>query len=202
VEPSEIAAVLDDYPGIAASLVVARADDAGEVRLVAYLVANADSHLTASAVRDHLRKQLPDYMIPPSFVVLPALPLNSSGKIDRARLPVPDREKSLPESEYVAPRSMVEQKLAELIGSLLHLERVGANDNFFFLGGHSLLGTQLLTRISRTFGVDLTLLSLFDHPTVAEMSSEIEKLILQKIAADSADGEVPVMSETRARGDA
>jgi acyl carrier protein len=81
----------------------------------------------------------------------------------------------------------VEQRLAPIIASLLHLDGIGANDNFFFLGGHSLLGTQLLTRISEVFGVELTLLQLFDHPTLAEMSREIEKLILAKLETTASE---------------
>jgi acyl carrier protein len=89
----------------------------------------------------------------------------------------------------VAPRSLIEQRLAELIAPLLHVERVGANDNFFLLGGHSLLGTQLLTRIAEAFGVELSLLTIFDHPTLAEMSGEIEKRILAKIEAEKLEAE-------------
>jgi acyl carrier protein len=90
--------------------------------------------------------------------------------------------------------------LAEIIASLLHLDRVGKNDNFFLLGGHSLLGTQLLTRISQSFGVEMSLLSLFDHPTLAGMSSEIEKHILDKIAGTIQGSESPDLSEIRVQG--
>ncbi len=82
---------------------------------------------------------------------------------------------------YVGPRTLVEEELVKILAPLLNLDRVGVNDNFFHLGGHSLLGTQVIARVSERFGVDLTLLKLFDHPTVAEMSAEIEDLILAKI---------------------
>jgi acyl carrier protein len=121
-------------------------------------------------------------MIPATFVRLNALPLTTNGKVDRAALPAPNGN-ALPEDAYIAPRGVVEQRLAELIAPLLRVDRVGANDNFFLLGGHSLLGTQLLTRISESFGVELSLLMIFDHPTLAGMSAEIEKLILAKLDA-------------------
>jgi hypothetical protein len=121
---------------------------------------------------------------------LSALPLTTNGKVDRDALPAPNGN-ALPEDEYIAPRGVVEQRLAELIAPLLHVDRVGVNDNFFLLGGHSLLGTQLLTRISESFGVELSLLMIFDHPTLAGMSAEIEKLILAKLDAPANDVSQP-----------
>lgn len=180
VELDEISSVLDSHSSVRASAVTVAAAPDGQKRLVAYLVLAAESQPTANEFREHLQARVPDYMIPAVFVRLNALPLTSNGKVDRAALPAPDGD-TLPEEEYIAPRSPVEQRLAELIAPLLHVQRVGANDNFFLLGGHSLLGTQLLTRISESFGVELSLLTIFDHPTLAGMSAEIEKLILAKI---------------------
>ena len=181
VELDEISSVLDSHPDVMASAVtVTGAGD--EKRLVAYLVLAPGSQSNASTFREFLQSRIPDYMIPATFVRMTALPLTNNGKVDRAALPAPNGN-TLPEQEYIAPRSPVEQRLAELIAPLLRVERVGVNDNFFLLGGHSLLGTQLLTRISETFGVELSLLTIFDHPTLAEMSGEIEKLILAKIEA-------------------
>jgi acyl carrier protein len=147
------------------------------------VVLNSARQPTAAALRNYLRKQLPDYMVPSSFVQLPSLPLTPNGKVDKSALPLPHAGKSLAEAEFIAPRSIVEERLAAVIGSLLQVDRVGRNDNFFLLGGHSLLGTQLLTRVSQSFGVELNLLNLFDHPTLAEMSQQIERLILEKIAS-------------------
>jgi acyl carrier protein len=139
-------------------------------------------------------------MIPTEFVEVSSFPLSSSGKIDRAALPSPNQSNALPDEEFVAPQSLVEQRLAEIIASLLHIDRVGANDNFFLLGGHSLLGTQLLTRISQAFGVEMSLLSLFDHSTLAGMSAEIERLILEKIAGTTQETESRPVSEIRGQG--
>jgi amino acid adenylation domain-containing protein len=200
IEPGEIVAVLNSHPGVKSSVVAAREDDSGEKRLIAYLILADDSRPTASGLRSHLQKQIPDYMIPAEFVEIDSFPLNSSGKIDRAALPTPNPGNSLPDEEFVAPQSIVELRLAEIIASLLHIDRVGANDNFFLLGGHSLLGTQLLTRISQAFGVEMSLLSLFDHPTLAGMSAEIERLILEKIAGMTQEAESRHISGVRGRG--
>jgi amino acid adenylation domain-containing protein len=200
IEPGEIVAALNSYPGVRSSVVIAHADDSGEKRLITYLILAGDSLPTPAMLRSHLLKHIPDYMIPTQFVVVNLLPLNNNGKIDHAALPTPDQSNILPDEEFVAPQSIVELRLAEIIASLLHLDRVGKNDNFFLLGGHSLLGTQLLTRISQSFGVEMSLLSLFDHPTLAGMSSEIEKLILDKIAGTIQGSESPDLSEIRVQG--
>jgi acyl-CoA synthetase (AMP-forming)/AMP-acid ligase II len=180
VEPNEIVVVLDSCAGVKASAVIAR-EDRGEKRLVAYIVAAANSQLTAPGLRDELAKRLPDYMVPAVFVRIEAIPVTGNGKVDRQALPHPDRGNLLREEAYMAPRSLAEQRLATLLGPLLRVDRVGVNDNFFLLGGHSLLGAQLIARISDSFGIQLPLLSLFDHPTLAGMASEVERLILQKI---------------------
>jgi hypothetical protein len=180
VELDEISSVLDTHPAVKASAVVVAGEGVEDKRLVAYMVLAPEVELTATVFREFLQTRVPDYMIPAVFVRVGALPLTTNGKVDRAALPAPNGN-VLAEEEYVEPRTLVEQRLAELIAPLLKVERVGANDNFFLLGGHSLLGTQLLTRISDAFGVELSLLTIFDHPTLAGMSSEIEKLILAKL---------------------
>ncbi|MFZ0806658.1 MAG: non-ribosomal peptide synthetase [Candidatus Sulfotelmatobacter sp.] len=193
IELDEISAVLNSHPEVKASAVTARDVRGAEVnrdekRLIAYLVLARQSESTANVFREFLQQRVPDYMIPATFVRVDALPLTTNGKVDRAALPAPNGN-TLPEEAYVAPRSVVEQRLAELIAPLLHVERVGANDNFFLLGGHSLLGTQLLTRISETFGIELSLLTIFDRPTLSGMSSEIERLILAKLDLAKLDQE-------------
>jgi acyl-coenzyme A synthetase/AMP-(fatty) acid ligase/acyl carrier protein len=198
IEPGDIASALNSHPDLQSSVVVAQEDEAGEKRLVAYLILNSSHQPTAASMRNYLRKQLPDYMVPASFVQLPSFPLTANGKVDKEALPAPSGGNSLPEAEFVAPRSVVEERLAGVIGSLLQVDRVGLNDNFFLLGGHSLLGTQLLTRVSQSFGVELNLLNLFDHPTLAEMSQQIEKLILEKIAGIG--GAAPHLSPTLTQG--
>jgi amino acid adenylation domain-containing protein len=183
IEPSEIVSALDTSPDVDASAVMAVEDGPGDKRLVAYVALAAGAKTTAGELQALLRKQLPDYMIPATFVRIDSLPITSNGKVDWSALPLPLNGNVLVDESYVAPRNIVEEKLAAIIAPLLHVERVGVHDNFFFRGGHSLLGTQLLTKIGETFGVELSLLNLFEHPTLAEMSEEIEHLIFSKIEA-------------------
>jgi acyl carrier protein len=121
-------------------------------------------------------------MLPGLFVRLASLPRTPNGKVDREALPSPN-EISVRENEYIAPRTRVEVRLSAILASLMGLDRVGVNENFFLLGGHSLLGTQMISRVRDAFGVELPLRSLFDAPTVADLSSEIERLILKKLGA-------------------
>jgi amino acid adenylation domain-containing protein len=188
IEPAEIVMALNRYPGVVESAVIAREDTPGEQRLVAYIVQAADARVAESEIADYLRETLPEYMVPSAFVSLAALPLTSHGKLDREGLPVPGSAGTQGEREYIAARTPVEQELAMILASLMGLERVSIHENFFLLGGHSLLGTQVIARVRDAFGIELPLRSLFDAPTVADLSSEIERLILRKLEAAHANG--------------
>jgi amino acid adenylation domain-containing protein len=187
VEPSEVSTVLGQHPAIETSIVVSTEDVPGEKQLVAYLVLAQGSTLSGTALRDYLRQRMPDYMVPTAFVSIPSLPVTEQGKVNRGALPSVNGNR-LSDEAYVEPRTLVEEELVKILAPLLKLDRVGVNDNFFLLGGHSLLGTQVIARVSETFGVDLTLLKLFDHPTVAEMSAEIENLIMAKVEPTAQSG--------------
>ncbi len=180
VEPDEIVRVLDRHPGVVSSAVLARGKGA-EKYLAAYIVPASGPELTAAALREFLARQLPDYMLPSMFVRLSELPLNSSGKLDRAALPEPSPELAFTSAEFRAPSSPVEQHVARMLMELLNLDRVGMDDNFFLLGGHSLLGAQLILRIRERFAVELTLRDLFEAQTVANLASEIERRILSSL---------------------
>ena len=134
-------------------------------------------------LRDRLKASLPEYMIPAVFVRVEALPLTANGKIDRDALPAPDVADVLRDEPLTAPRTPVEQRLALIVASLLDASDVGVTDNFFLLGGHSLLGTQLIARVRDAFGVDLPLRAVFDHPTVETLAAEVEQAILARIEA-------------------
>ena len=181
VEPDEIAAALGAQPGVAACSVVAR-DDGGERRLVAYVVPAPGAGLGREALTAALRRSLPDYMVPATFVTLAALPLTISGKVDRAALPAPDATNTLRDGDVVAPRTDVETELAAILSSLLGVDEVSVQDNFFMLGGHSLLGTQLIARVRDAFGVELSLRTLFDAPTIADLAAEIERARMAEAA--------------------
>ncbi|HST60111.1 MAG TPA: condensation domain-containing protein, partial [Longimicrobium sp.] len=169
IELGEIESVLRAYESVTDCVVVARAD-AGETRLVAYIVGDAE----AEALRAHVRRSLPEYMVPAAFVFLDALPLTPNGKLDRKALPAPELASA--EDRYVAPRTPVEEVLAGIWAEVLRLERVGVEESFFDLGGHSLLATRVVSRIREVFGVELPLRALFEGPTVAELAVRVEEL--------------------------
>ena len=181
IEPSEIEAAINQHPAIAASVVVARGANCSERRLTAYLTMRNGHTPTAGELREFLQTSLPDYMLPSIFARLDALPLTANGKVDRDVLPEPAIENTLRDEDFIAPRTPTEMRLAKILCSLMNMNEVSVNDNFFLLGGHSLLGTQLIAKIRHSFGVDMGLKTLFDAPSIAELSREIERLILARI---------------------
>lgn len=187
IEPAEVEAAIDRYPAIVSSVVVARSANYSEKRLTAYVTMRNGSNPSATELREFLQSSLPDYMLPAMFVKLEQLPLTANGKVNRAALPEPTSENSLRDEDFVAPRSPIEQRLGKILCSLLTLGEASVHDNFFLLGGHSLLGTQLIGKIRSAFGVDLSLRTLFDTPTIAELSSEIERLIIARVENMSED---------------
>jgi amino acid adenylation domain-containing protein len=180
IEPGEIVAVLNQHPAVQASVVTAREEADGEKSLVAYVMFASGTHATVSTLQQHLRAQLPEYMVPATFARVDALPLTPNGKLDLTALPAADADNTLRDDVGVedGPRSVTEERVGEIVASLLNVEHVGPEDNFFLLGGHSLLGAQLLARLSDTFGVDMPLRTLFEGPTVRELSAEIERLVM------------------------
>jgi amino acid adenylation domain-containing protein len=176
IELGEIEAVLKQHADVSECVVVARADDSAvDKRLVAYVVAAAETSLNASLLRAHLKEQLPEYMLPAAFVFLAALPMTPHSKIDRRALPDPDLTRPELTQDFVAPRTTNEELLAGLWADLLRIERVGVHDNFFELGGHSLLATRLMARIQETFRVEVPLRSLFEAPNIASLALSIEQ---------------------------
>ena len=178
IEPGEIESVLERHPSVGTAVVMAREDTPGDIRLVAYVVANGASGADPAHLRDFLEQRVPEYMVPSAIVVLDSLPLMPNGKLDRGALPVP--ESAYPEEGqgYVAPRTPVEEMLAAIWATVLRLERVGIEDNFFALGGHSLLATQVVSRIRTVIGVELPLSALFEDPTVAQLAARIGSELL------------------------
>ena len=174
VELGEIEVALTRHPSVRESIVVAR-DDAGDKKLIAYLVANGTAP-NAGELRDFLGAQLPEYLVPAAFVVVDALPLSANGKVNRLALPDPDRISAKLSSEYLAPRNETERRLAAIWSNVLRVERVGVNDNFFELGGHSLLAAQVISRLRRELAIETPLRLLFEHPTVASLAAAVKNL--------------------------
>ncbi len=185
VELEEIEAALRRHADVREVVVISRGEKPVEQRLVAYVV-TAERTPTISELNGFLRHKLPEYMVPSVFVFLDTLPLTSNGKIDRRNLPDPDQSRPEQESSFVAPRTPVEELLAEIWAEVLRVEQVGIHDNFFELGGHSLSLTQIFSRIKRVFQVSLPLRILFDAPTIADQSAAIAVALAQEDAAGTA----------------
>ena len=170
IELGEIETVLGQSPVVRDSAVVAQADQHGDPRLVAYVVPQGDQNNTISDMRDYLKVHLPDYMVPSAYVILDALPTNTSGKLDYRALPAVSISRPAVSAPYAAPRNQQEQDLQRLFSEVLGLDQVGIHDNFFEMGGHSLLATQLVARIRDTLSVELPLRSIFQTPTIARVA--------------------------------
>jgi amino acid adenylation domain-containing protein len=179
IELGEIETQLLRHPRIKEAVVLAREDEPGEKRLVAYVTCRdssiGDSALSVEAFRSHLQSALPDYMVPSAFVVLESMPLTANGKLDRRALPAPQLD-AYGTRKYEAPRGEIEELLAGLWKTLLHVERVGRQDDFFELGGHSLLGNELIVQIANLYKVEIPFTALFQYPTIGQLAQFVEEL--------------------------
>ena len=174
IELDEISAMLNRHPGVSKNVVIAREDEPGNKRLVGYVVATGGVELKASELRDYLRHELPEYMVPSAIVLLPDLPLNEHGKLDYKALPSPEQMPRLLDETYVAPRNEIEQKIAELWQRLLQVEKVGVNDSFFDLGGHSLLLAGMFRELRQMYDTELSVIDLFRYPTISMLAEHVE----------------------------
>ncbi|MFB7669437.1 amino acid adenylation domain-containing protein, partial [Kitasatospora sp. NPDC056138] len=170
IEPGEIQAALTRHPEVAQAVVIAREEQPGDVRLIAYVVPSGGGEPSLPQLRQDLRQQLPDYMVPAAVVVIDHIPLTPNGKIDRAALPAPDHA---PVSTGRAPRTPREEILCALFAEVLGLPSVGVDDSFFDLGGHSLLATRLISRIRKTLGIEAPLRAFFEAPTAAQLAERL-----------------------------
>ena len=183
IELGEIEALLTQQLGVRESVIIAREDQPGNKRLVAYIVTDAENKPRISNLRKAIAEKLPKYMMPSAFVTLDRLPLNPNGKLDRQGLPAPDTARPELEAEFVAPSTATEKILAEIFAEVLEVEQVGVNDNFFELGGHSLLATQLVARLLKAFAAEVSVIDLFEASTVAALAARIEKMqTLEKVS--------------------
>ncbi|MHC0062936.1 amino acid adenylation domain-containing protein [Nostoc sp. UIC 10890] len=174
IELGEIEALLTQHSDVQQAVVIVREDIPGDKRLVAYVVLNQKLD-SASTLKRFLQEKLPHYMVPAVFVILDSLPLTPNGKVDRRNLPGCDRTRPALEETFVAPRSPIEKTLAVIWAELLALEEIGVNDNFFQLGGHSLIATQILSRVREVFQVELSFHHIFENPTIAGLAQLIEQ---------------------------
>jgi acyl-coenzyme A synthetase/AMP-(fatty) acid ligase len=192
IEPGEIEAVLGRHAGVKQAAVVALPDRAGDLRLVAYVVAKAGGTVLAGELEQHLHKALPAYMVPAAMVLLPKLPLNANGKLDRKALPEPE-EAAQNARVFEAPVTETERKLAAIWAEVLKRPQVGRNDHFFEIGGHSLLATQVVSRVREALRIELAMRMLFDKPVLSALATSVDALIA--VGEDEVEEIIPVSRE-------
>ncbi len=170
IELGEIEVILATHPAVRQNVVLVREDLPGDKRLVAYLVLTDQQTITATELRYFLAQQLPIFMVPTAVVVLEAMPLTPNGKIDRRSLPTPTMERSLLDSDFVAPRNQLEESIAQIWQEVLGIEKISIHDNFFELGGNSLIAVRLLTKLSNAWGRNLPLTTFLQTQTIAQLA--------------------------------
>jgi amino acid adenylation domain-containing protein len=174
IEPGEVEAALRENPDIQETAVVAQEDVAGEKRLVGYVVWREGAVIDVGEVRSYLKQRLPEYMRPSALVALERLPLTPNGKVDRKALPAPEGR---PEAiAYVAARTPMEEMLVGIWEEVLRVERIGVHDDFFELGGNSLLATRIVAKMRNVLKIEVPLRMLFEGPTIAELAERSEEL--------------------------
>ena len=182
VEPAEVEEVLKQHPAVWETVVVAREDEPGNTRLVAYIVHDPEESLTVSELRRLLIEKLPDYMVPTAFVMLGALPRLASGKIDRQALPAPDQKRPHLDQPYVSPRSELQRHLSNLWCDILKLDKVGIYDRFFELGGTSILAARFVNIIQVELDESIPIISIFESSSIAEYTMFLKKQYAQAVA--------------------
>ena len=175
IELGEIEAILAQHPGVRKAVVLARQDEPDNKKLVAYVVSHPEPAFEVSELRHLLKEKLPGYMIPSAFVMLEALPLLPNGKVNHRALPSPEGIRPKLEAAYQAPQTEVEQTIADIWQKVLHIEEVGIHDNFFDLGGHSLLLVQVHSKLQEIFQRDFPLLGMFQYPTIGHLAQYLSQ---------------------------
>jgi amino acid adenylation domain len=184
IELGEIETCLEQQKGVRRAVVMMREDIPGNQVLVGYIQENEPGAFTAAEANKGLAEELPEYMLPAKYVIVKEFPLSSNGKLDRKHLPPPSRERPPISQPYIAPRTEIERSLVELWKGLLNLESIGIDDNFFDLGGTSLLSLELIAQINRKFNVDFLVVKLFQYPSIGLLANLLSKSsadVLQKI---------------------
>ncbi|MFQ5631160.1 MAG: amino acid adenylation domain-containing protein, partial [bacterium] len=169
IELGEVEAMLAQHPAVRNAVVMAREDEPGAKKLVAYVIADDAQKVSTGELRSRLQESLPDYMVPSAFVMLETFPLDANGKVDRAKLPAPEGVRQV-ETEFVAPKSEIEQTVAKIWREVLKIDKVGLHDNFFDLGGHSLALIQAHSKLKAALSKDIPMVDLFKYPKVSALA--------------------------------
>ncbi len=198
IELGEIESVLGRHPAVRSAVVVARDDDAGGRGLVGYYVPDTGWSPTVQELRDFTAARLPEFMVPSLFVELDAFPLTPNGKVDRKALPDPMDSRPRPASvaDYEPPVGEMESDIAEILCEVLGVEKMGRQDSFFDLGGHSLSAVRVAFQMRQQFGVDFPLQTLFEAPTVAALAERVETMVLEQADSDELESLLAEMEDT------
>ncbi|MFB2973198.1 amino acid adenylation domain-containing protein [Aerosakkonema sp. BLCC-F183] len=191
IELGEIEALLNQHPAVRETVVLAREDRPGEKYLVAYIFPHQQQTPSICELRNYLKQQLPDYMVPSAFVILEALPLTVNGKVDTVVLPIPDKVRPELERTFVAPRTPEEKIFTEIWQQVLRLEKVGIHDNFFEIGGDSILSIQAIAK-AKQFGLQLTPKQMFEYQTIAELAPVAGRTATIQAEQEAIVGQVPL----------
>jgi amino acid adenylation domain-containing protein len=178
IELNEIEAVLEDDPDVSAAVAVVREDHPGDQRLVAYVVPAGGHAVSVESLRRMCKARLPPFMVPSGFVSVNAFPVTANGKLDRRALPAPDGSRPVMDRSYVAPQTPVEQTLASIWSEILGAARIGLDDDFFDLGGHSMLAVRMAARVRDTLDIELPLADVFEQPTIRELAGSVTAQLL------------------------
>jgi acyl carrier protein len=184
VELGDIEAALESHPRVKQAATKVVEGPGREKSLVGYVVANG---VEAQELQTYLAERLPRYMLPSRYVKMMEMPLTPNRKVDRNALPIPNEENTLDRNNHASPRTGLEKKLSERVAELLGLERVGSDDNFFLIGGHSIFCTQLIGHVQNDFGIELPVSSIFESPTSAQLAQQIENIMAARSFSMSAD---------------
>ncbi|HEX6770050.1 MAG TPA: amino acid adenylation domain-containing protein, partial [Candidatus Binatia bacterium] len=180
IELGEIEAALAEHPSVGQSAALVGEDEVNEKRLLCYVVPQQEAMPVPDELRGFLRKKLPEHMVPSAFILLNGLPRTPHGKLDRNALPAFDENLARPDDKYATPRTPIETSLSEIWSEILRVERIGIHDNFFDLGGHSLMAIRLISRIRDTFKLDLPLRDIFETPTVSGIAQRLQEIADRK----------------------
>jgi amino acid adenylation domain-containing protein len=199
IELGEIESVLVEHEAVRQAVIMAREDTPGSKQLVAYIVPKGEQSLSIIELRRYLKEKLPEYMVPNAFVALEKFPLSPNGKIDRKALPAPTSLRPQIESAYAAPRTEIEQTITDIWQGVLHLERIGMNDNFFDLGGHSLRMAQVHSRLLEKLQRDLSMLEMFKYPTIRSLALSLSPGENEQISLNKMDARGEMLKEGKNR---
>ncbi|WP_026736231.1 non-ribosomal peptide synthetase [Fischerella sp. PCC 9605] len=180
IELGEIEALLEQHPQVRETVVVAREDIPNDCRLVAYLVTHGNATPSVNELRGFLKEKLPEYMLPSAFVVLDALPLTPNGKVDRRALKAPENLRPELTASFQPPQSEMEQQIAKFWQEVLHLDKVGIHDNFFDLGGHSLLMLQVNNKLRAILQREISIVTMFQNPTIYSLAQYLSQTAEEK----------------------